>query len=110
MKNLFLLIPFVALGAPAFSQTSETGFCIANASDVPHFFITETREGVRQIEKVEPGGKLCADKTAAADGIVSVFESLDSLEGCSRIIARGVTEELIEYAEFDRCEWSSHRS
>lgn len=110
MRITFILIPFLALGGPAFSQAPEDGFCIANASRVSHFFITETREGVRQVEEVEPGDTLCANQTSASDGIVSVFESLDSLEGCSRIIARGVTEDLIEYAEFDRCEWSSHHS
>lgn len=110
MRNLFFLIPFVALAGPAFAQASDNGFCISNASDVSYVFITETREGVRQVEEVEPGGMLCADQTAAPDGIVSVFESVDALEGCSRIIARGVTEGLIEYAEFDRCEWSSHGS
>lgn len=110
MKNLVLIIPFVVLAGPVFSQESESGFCIENASDVSYVFITETREGVRQVEEVNPGGKLCAAQTAAPDGIVSVFESIDALEGCSRIIARGVTEGLIEYAEFDRCEWSSHGS
>ena len=105
-----LALPALFLGGPAFAQAPETGFCIANASEVPHVFVTETREGARRVEKVAPGGMLCSDATIAADGIVGVFESLDALEGCSRLVARGVTEKLLAYAEFDRCAWGSHHS
>lgn len=86
------------------------GFCIVNASEKPHFFVTETREGDRNFADLAPGERLCANGTAAKDGIVSVFESEDALEGCSRVIATGIAEEMLEYAEFDRCGWSSHKS
>lgn len=92
------------------SAAPADGFCIVNASDKNHFFVTETREGDRQFAELSPGDRLCAQGTAAAEGIVSVFESEDDLEGCSRIIKTGVAEEMLVYAEFDRCGWSSHSS
>jgi len=92
------------------SAAPADGFCIVNSSEVKHFFVTETREGDRQFAELSPGDRLCAQGTSAPDGIVSVFESEDGLEGCSRIIATGVAEEMLEYAEFDRCGWSSHNS
>ncbi|NNE88712.1 MAG: hypothetical protein HKN27_11600 [Silicimonas sp.] len=104
------MIILFATSSPVLAQAPEGGFCIANATDTSYIFITETRESVRQVEKIGPGGMLCASQTAAKDGIVSVFESLDALEGCARIIPRGVVETLIAYAEFDRCAWSSHGS
>ena len=110
-------IPFVtlaaALAAPAvgFAEAApEDGFCIVNASAVPHIFTTETREGVRQVAELAPGDSLCAASTEAADGVIGVFEHIDALEGCARIVPRGGTEELLEYAEFDRCHWGSHGS
>lgn len=86
------------------------GFCVVNASSETRLFATETREGARQLADLAPGGSLCATGTAARDGIVSVFENADSIEGCSRIVATGRAEEMLEYAEFDRCGWSSHQS
>ena len=110
LTPLALLV--TALAAPAFGSDGaavpKDGFCITNASTVPHIFTTETREGHRQVVELAPKGRLCATNTAAKDGIVGVFESLDAIEGCARIVARGEAEELIEYAEFDRCRWGSH--
>lgn len=85
-------------------------FCIVNASETEYLFATETREGVRQITSLAPGARLCAAETAAVDGIVSVFNGEDDFEGCSRIIAAGTSEEMLEYGESGRCGWSSHNS
>ena len=86
------------------------GFCVTNASDKAHLFATETREGVRQLAELAPGETLCARGTAAADGIVSVFEDAEGFEGCSRVIPAGTIERMLEYAEFDRCRWGSRDS
>lgn len=95
-------------------QTAATvpadGFCIVNATAASHLFVTETREGERQLADLAPGERLCSAQTQAADGVVSVFEDADGFEGCSRIVAVGNAEELLDYAEFDRCGWGSHNS
>jgi len=104
------LILFLTMTVPGSAHAPEDAFCIANGTDATHVFVTETREGVRKVEQASPGAMLCSDTTSADDGIVSVFESFDALEGCARIIGRGTVESLIAYAEFDRCAWSSHGS
>lgn len=110
MPRILPLVPLVtALAAPALADPAPSnGFCIVNASAVPYVFTTETREGRRQVAEIAPGGRLCAMGTDAKDGVVGVFESLEALEGCARIVPRGTSEELIAYAEFDRCRWGSH--
>ena len=107
------------LAPPALAQSTESGqgammkapaadlFCIENASEKAHFFAVETREGKRRFSALEPGAQLCSDPTKAGDGIVSVYESDDGFEGCSRIIPTGTVETMREYAEFDRCRWGS---
>lgn len=110
----------VSISTPAAAQSTKTtftdvqapkdGFCIVNASANPHLFATETREGIRQLKQLEPGAHLCVKGTSAPDGIVSVFENEDGFEGCSRIIPVGTSEMMLEYAEFDRCGWGSHKS
>jgi len=90
--------------------TPDHGFCIVNASHEPFFFAAETREGDRQAQNLQPGDQLCSVATAALDGVVSVYESEDGFEGCSRIIPVGTSEQMFEFAQFDRCGWSSHKS
>ncbi len=94
-------------GSGAHDGAPANGFCIVNASDRPHFFAVETREGARQLTTLGPGERLCSAPTAASDGVVSVFESDQGFEGCSRIVPTGTAEEMRAYAEFDRCLWSS---
>lgn len=89
-------------------STPDGSFCIANASDQELFFVTETREGTRNFATLATGGQLCSVVTQAKDGIVGVFHDENALEGCSRIIGTGTSEAMLEYAEFDRCGWSSH--
>ncbi|HHS89394.1 MAG TPA: c-type cytochrome [Rhodobacteraceae bacterium] len=86
----------------------QNAFCVTNASDKAHFFAVETREGERQFAPLNPGAQLCSGTTEAADGIVSVFQDENGFEGCSRIVPVGAAEEMREYAEFDRCLWSSN--
>ncbi|MEO1919013.1 MAG: hypothetical protein ABGW81_04765 [Paracoccaceae bacterium] len=42
------------------------------------------------------------------NGFISVFESIKNDEGCSRFITAGNIEGMVKYADFDRCEWTSH--
>ncbi|MBV1902707.1 MAG: c-type cytochrome [Marinosulfonomonas sp.] len=104
------VIAYLGSFSTAAAEVAKDGFCIVNASAQSRFFATETREGARQTGDLAPGERLCAQGTAASDGIVSVFADPDGFEGCSRIIATGTAEEMLEYAEFDRCGWSSHKS
>lgn len=92
------------------AMVPSNGFCVENASGQSYIFITETREGTRQLAELAPGDRLCAEGTDATDGIIGVFETADSLEGCSRLVDVGRAEQFIEYAEFDRCLWGAHRS
>jgi hypothetical protein len=101
------VIACLAFGAPALAAP-EGRFCVENLSPHAAFFTTETREGVRQTATLEPGGLLCSGETAAADGVVQIFEDATSLEGCGRIVPRDATEGLVAYAPFDRCHWTSH--
>jgi hypothetical protein len=121
VKNIGIVIALAAsISTPVAAQSTTAlvsdieapadGFCVVNASAHLHLFATETREGDRQLEELKPGGHLCADGTTAPDGIISVFENADKFEGCSRIIPVGTTETMLEYAEFDRCGWGSHKS
>lgn len=112
MPRLTSLTAFALALIPALAQAQDTapadGFCIRNASAKAHVFAAETREGDRQVAKLAPGEMLCASASSAADGVVSVFESFDSFEGCSRIVPLGKIEEMHAFAEFDRCVWSAH--
>jgi cytochrome c2 len=80
--------------------------CVQNATTEPYLFASEGDDGSRLVQSLPPRDTLCT--TASATGIVSVFESTDALEGCSRIVAAGTTEQLLKYADFDRCAWSSN--
>lgn len=108
----FLLGISVAGSSLAQSETIMAApagsFCVSNASDEELFFVTETREGARNYSNLAPSERLCSNTTQAKDGIVSVFQNENALEGCSRIISTGVSENMLIYAEFDRCAWQSN--
>jgi len=88
-----------------------TDVCVINASARRHFFVAEATDQARVSGWLDPGGTLCAQAAEAkAHGVVSVFESEDGFEGCSRVVAAGEAEEMRRYVDFDRCEWSSHDS
>ncbi len=104
------VIAYLATFETAAVEIPQNGFCIVNASQSEHLFATETREGARQVVSLKPGGRLCADITAATDGIVTVYENAEGFEGCSRIIPVGSSEGMLKFAESGRCGWSSHNS
>ncbi len=104
------VVAYLATFSAASVAVPDTGFCVVNASQTSRFFATETREGVRESANLEPGAALCADTTDALDGVVTVYESEDGFEGCTRIIPVGSAEDMLKFAEADRCEWESHSS
>lgn len=96
----------VATAPPVLAQNA-TSVCIENAGEEELVFVAEAHRGERNVQRVAPGGLLCAEApTAGGRGTVGVFESEDALEGCSRLTAAGKTERLIGYASFDNCKWA----
>ncbi len=95
---------------------TENKICVVNGTQESHYFLAEARgiEGTndsRVLGMLAPGEMLCTgaiDGAGAARGVVSVFESPDELEGCSRLVNISAPETLTLYADFDRCGWSSH--
>ncbi|OUS08703.1 hypothetical protein A9Q96_04520 [Rhodobacterales bacterium 52_120_T64] len=87
----------------------ENGFCVTNQSELTHVFAVDAGDEGRKVEELGPGGILCtAASDAPLNGFVSVFESAEHDEGCSRLITAGNIEGMIKYSDFDRCEWTSH--
>jgi len=95
----------VAMAAPT------NGFCVTNQSKLTHIFAVDAGNDGRKVQELTPGQSLCTTESAAPqNGFVSVFETIEKDEGCSRLMTAGNTEGMIEYSDFDRCEWSSHSS
>lgn len=101
------------------SMVANTGMnqlCVSNVSNEEHFFAVETGGSDRITGAVPAGSVLCSVAMQQVQGgTVSVFESAESLEGCSRLVTAemvgtGYVEELRKYADFDRCLWSSNAS
>jgi hypothetical protein len=94
------------LGEPT---TQAGSLCVRNASERTHLFAVEAPDAGRRVQTLAPGERLCVHGASMRrTGIVSVFESRDAVEGCSRLVPVGRTEEMIEYVDFDRCFWSSN--
>ncbi len=90
-------------------ETAADRVCVRNASAERHFFAVEAEGAGRQHGYLDPGARICADGVPPGQtGMVSVFESPDALEGCSRLVPAGQTEDMIRYVDFDRCFWSSN--
>lgn len=84
------------------------GFCVQNASDKGYFFTVDNGEA-RLTGQLGVGEILCSrESDTLQNGFVSVFKTAETIEGCSRLVLAGTIEGLIRYADFDRCEWTSH--
>ncbi|SPH17650.1 hypothetical protein DEA8626_01174 [Defluviimonas aquaemixtae] len=101
MRTAASLIAVIVHAAPVMAD-----ICVTNAGDQRMLFAAETDDGERIVGWLEPGGRLCAPGDGA--GRVSVFESEDTLEGCTRLVAPGGSDTLLRYVAFDRCLWQSH--
>lgn len=98
--GLFLLFAAPALAAEV---------CVRNADSETLLFVAEARGGERAIGQLTTGEVLCATGPGQAGGVVSVFESSEELEGCSRLVsAPGGTRVLHRYVSFDRCAWDDN--
>ncbi len=76
--------------------------------DMTHIFSVDAGAG-REVKELAPSGILCtAEGKTPLNGFISVFESIKNDEGCSRFITAGNIEGMVKYADFDRCEWTSH--
>ena len=82
-------------------------FCVINGAEQDYFFTVDSGDGRREGKRLGPAGALCMAGTDAG-GVVSVFESEEALEGCSRLVVNGQMEVMLAYSEFDRCRWSSN--
>ncbi|WP_412507000.1 hypothetical protein [Roseovarius sp. SYSU LYC5161] len=117
-KQLVLACALLGLVPPR-AGMSETGaafdknaamdqVCVGNGTDERFLFAAQAPGGVRVLHLLAPGEVLCSDGTEAGRGVVSVYETADALEGCSRLVAPGRTEALLRYVDFDRCAWTSN--
>jgi len=108
MKMIMAGLSIAAAGAVAAQQERV---CVRNMSGVTHVFAAEAgAAATRQLARLAPGETLCTQPGATGPGssFVSVFEDEDALEGCSRLVTPGQVEDLIRYADFDRCAWGSN--
>lgn len=99
-----------ASGVPAAGQSAAGSgeVCIRNGSGETYVFAAEAAGGDRALAVLAPGEMLCsAGADGTAQGVVSVYEEMDSLEGCSRLVRPGMVETLAQYAPFDRCGWGA---
>lgn len=96
----------VLIGWAAAAAAEET--CVVNGSEHRHLFAAEA-DDVRVVEWLDPGGRLCVTAEAAKRGVVSVYETFDALEGCSRLVTPGGSDTLLQYVDFDRCHWASNQ-
>ena len=106
----FISLTIAGLGFSTHAQTlPSNGFCVTNQSSKTHYFAVDAGEAGRTLQRLAPGETLCTPEyDQPQNGFVSVFEALDHPEGCSRLVSAGTVEGMVKYAEFDRCEWSSH--
>ncbi|MBL4873678.1 MAG: cytochrome c family protein [Rhodobacteraceae bacterium] len=91
--------------------TPTNGFCVTNQSELTHVFAVDAGDAGRKVQELTPGQSLCtAESSTPQNGFVSVFETIEKDEGCSRLITAGNDEGMIRYSDFDRCEWTSNSS
>lgn len=94
------------------SASASAALCVRNGADAAYVFTLETAAGTRARATLAPGAELCLTEAAGAvalpGGVAAVYERLDSIEGCSRVLGATGSDELLAYAAFDRCRWASH--
>ncbi len=105
---------FVLAGVLAFiasaplAQPLENGFCIKNATEFQGLFVVDAGEFGRWSAELAPQGRLCTlPSPTPISGFVSVFTSEDAVEGCSRLAKSGSVQILLDYQDFDRCQWQT---
>ncbi|MBV1864538.1 MAG: c-type cytochrome [Rhodobacteraceae bacterium] len=91
------------------SDIPANAICVQNAGHGTHFFAVDGGGDSRKAGHLASGETLCTGALEMAmQGKVSVFETEDHLEGCTRLVPSGTVEQMLKYADFDRCLWSSN--
>lgn len=107
--TLFAFTMLPALSLNAAQEVDAETLCVRNDSGRSHLFAVEAPGAERLLQDIASGESLCATGAiSGATGVVSVFEDINALEGCSRLVPVGQTEAMIQYVDFDRCFWSSN--
>lgn len=92
-------------------EAQNNQVCVRNGSTMSYFFTAEAGDGTHVSGILAPEEKLCTTaKDDHSQGVVSVFVSDTVLEGCSRLVAVGKSDKLLQYSDFDRCLWASNAS
>jgi len=96
---------FVLLSSGA--SASAASVCIANRSGQELFLVADDLAGHRVARLTKSGDTLCIDAaTSVTKAAVGVFASENAEEGCSRLTHPGQPETLLDFVEFDRCQWA----
>jgi len=103
------VIAYLSTFSPETSASAGGAVCVRNKSEHAHYFAAETSGATRVFGRLDPGATLCSPAgDGAGRGVVSVYEDADGFEGCSRLVAPGMTEDMLRYVDFDRCFWASN--
>ncbi len=87
----------------------KDNICVENGSDRTFIFAAEAGKNTRLIEELGAGERLCVKSNSSVlSGVVSVYEEIDAMEGCSRIVPVGRLEIMFKFSDADRCLWSSN--
>ncbi|MCF6344792.1 MAG: hypothetical protein L3J15_09025 [Devosiaceae bacterium] len=90
-------------------SAGKNSICVENASDKLAVFAVQIGDEERAVKELAVGEKLCVKSIGSNyNGVVSVYEEIDAMEGCSRIVALGTLEKMFKFSEADRCLWSSN--
>ena len=97
------------MSADEMLETAADAICVRNRNSHEHLFAVEAIGAERRVRMLKPGEVLCTQTDSTVKtGTVSVYEHSDELEGCSRLVPVGRTEDMLKYVDFDRCFWSSN--
>lgn len=103
LSALWVIVAAMAVPLPA--KGGAGSICIANRTSQALVLVVDVA-GVRVSQEGAPGHVLCAGAPPGAEqGTLSVFESLDAIEGCSRRASVGSVVPIFAYASFDNCHW-----
>ena len=91
---------------PFLPQTAAGESCVINGSNHSYFFAVTQKNAPRLTAQLAPNETLCTPQVTGAT--VSVYETAEVQEGCSRLVGSNQSDTLVTYAEFDRCRWASH--
>ena len=104
MKPMLYVLALAATPLPLAADV-----CVTNQTGATRLFTAESTAGHRARADLGPGGTLCVGPGEVQSGRVSVFEDLDAVEGCSRLVPGGSIA-LLRFANFDTCAWSDHEN